>query len=57
MTRPRSAPWRGTSSAAREGFELVGEASSGEESLTLIDQQHPDLVLMDIGMGAMSGIG
>ena len=42
--------------ARTEGFELVGEARSGEESLDLIDQKHPDLVLMDIRMGAMSGI-
>ena len=41
--------------ARTEGFELVGEARSGEESLDLIDQKHPDLVLMDIRMGAMSG--
>ena len=38
------------------GFEVVGEATSGEESLTLAADLHPDLVLMDINMGEMSGI-
>jgi len=38
------------------GFEVVGEATSGEESLALAADVHPDLVLMDINMGEMSGI-
>lgn len=37
-------------------FELVGEATSGEESVALARDLRPDLVLMDINMGAMSGI-
>ena len=37
-------------------FELVGEATSGEESVTLAADLQPDLVLMDINMGEMSGI-
>jgi DNA-binding NarL/FixJ family response regulator len=37
-------------------FELVGEATSGEESVPLAAELHPDLVLMDINMGEMSGI-
>jgi diguanylate cyclase (GGDEF)-like protein/PAS domain S-box-containing protein len=39
------------------GYQVVGEASSGSESLTLTHQLQPDLVLMDIGLGAgMDGI-
>jgi DNA-binding NarL/FixJ family response regulator len=38
------------------GFEVVGEATSGEDSVTMAQDLHPDLVLMDINMGAMSGI-
>jgi DNA-binding NarL/FixJ family response regulator len=38
------------------GFELVGEASSGEEAVELVDTLHPDLVLMDINMGEMNGV-
>ena len=35
---------------------VVGEATSGEESVELARSSRPDLVLMDINMGAMSGI-
>jgi two-component system, NarL family, invasion response regulator UvrY len=38
------------------GFELVGEAASGEEAVALSAAHRPDLVLMDINMGAMDGI-
>jgi two-component system invasion response regulator UvrY len=38
------------------GFEVVGEATSGEDSVVMAQSLHPDLVLMDINMGAMSGI-
>jgi DNA-binding NarL/FixJ family response regulator len=37
-------------------FELVGEASSGEEAVELADALLPDLVLMDINMGAINGV-
>ena len=39
-----------------EGFELAGEASSGQEAIDLVDNLHPALVLMDINMPEMSGI-
>lgn len=35
---------------------IVGEASSGEEALRKIARANPDLVLMDIMMGGMSGL-
>jgi len=39
-----------------DGFELVGEAASGAEAIALVDELHPDLVLMDINMPGMNGI-
>ncbi|MCU1459099.1 MAG: response regulator receiver protein [Actinomycetia bacterium] len=42
--------------AATPGFEVVGEAGSGEEAIALYDQLHPGLVLMDINLGSMNGI-
>ena len=38
------------------GFEVVGEADDGLALLTLVQQQQPDLVLMDIGMPGRDGI-
>jgi DNA-binding NarL/FixJ family response regulator len=38
------------------GFEVVGEATSGEEAVALVAALHPALVLMDINMGALNGI-
>jgi DNA-binding NarL/FixJ family response regulator len=39
-----------------DGFELAGEASSGPEAITLVDELRPALVLMDINMPEMNGI-
>jgi DNA-binding NarL/FixJ family response regulator len=39
-----------------DGFVLVGEADSGEQSLELFAQLHPALVLMDIKLPGLSGI-
>ena len=36
--------------------ELAGEARSGEEAIELAASLRPDLVLMDINMGAVDGI-
>ena len=38
------------------GFELVAEATSGEEALSIFAAAAPDLVLMDINLGGMNGI-
>ena len=38
------------------GFELVGEAASGEDALEQVDVLHPDLVLMDITMPGIGGV-
>ena len=38
------------------GFEVVGEANSGEEAVEQVDALAPQLVLMDINMPGMGGI-
>lgn len=39
------------------GYEVTGVAASGEEALAAVDQQRPDIVLMDIQLqGRMNGI-
>ena len=38
------------------GFELVSEVDSGEDAVALCATSAPDLVLMDINMGALDGI-
>ncbi|SDB81830.1 two component transcriptional regulator, LuxR family [Pelagirhabdus alkalitolerans] len=37
-------------------IEVVGEASNGEEAISLADQLKPDVILMDIVMDGMDGI-
>lgn len=37
-------------------FLVVGSARSGDEALALVEQESPDLVLMDIGMPGLDGI-
>lgn len=39
-----------------EGFELIGEAGTGEEAVELAGELRPDLVLMDINMPGINGI-
>jgi DNA-binding NarL/FixJ family response regulator len=38
-------------------FEIIGEAGSGREALAAVAETHPDIVLMDIGLPDISGIG
>jgi two-component system, NarL family, nitrate/nitrite response regulator NarL len=38
------------------GFDVVGEASSGEEAVKLARQLSPDVALLDIGMGGGGGL-
>ena len=38
------------------GYEVVGEAGDGEAALDVIDEEEPDLVLLDIRMGGMDGL-
>ena len=37
-------------------MEVVGEAANGEEALALVEQQRPDVVVMDISMPVMNGM-
>ncbi|MEM7338069.1 MAG: response regulator transcription factor [Actinomycetota bacterium] len=39
-----------------DGFELAGMAETGEEGVTLADELHPDLVLMDVNLPGIDGI-
>lgn len=39
-----------------EDFEVIGEASSGEEALELVAKHMPDIVLMDVNMPGIGGI-
>jgi DNA-binding NarL/FixJ family response regulator len=53
------APFRRAARAvlsAATGFQLVGEATSGEEAVALAGSLRPDLVLMDITMAGIGGI-
>jgi len=38
------------------GFEVAGEARSGEEAVALADRLKPDIILMDIRMPGMDGL-
>jgi DNA-binding NarL/FixJ family response regulator len=39
-----------------EAIQVVGEASNGQSALELIEAQHPDIALLDIGMAELSGL-
>lgn len=41
---------------AASGFEVVGEADSGEQATDLVASLAPNLVLMDINLPGMNGI-
>jgi DNA-binding NarL/FixJ family response regulator len=39
-----------------EGFEIVGDASNGEELVRLVKQSQPDVLLIDVKMPKLNGI-
>jgi DNA-binding NarL/FixJ family response regulator len=39
-----------------DGVELVGAAADGEQAVTLCEERHPDVVLMDLEMPVLDGI-
>ena len=41
---------------ATDGFEVVGEAASGEDSVTMANELKPDLVLMDVNLPGINGL-
>jgi len=43
--------------SAQTGIEVVGSASSGEEALAIVQRDDPDVMLLDLRMPGMDGIG
>lgn len=43
--------------AAQPDMEVVGEATTGAEAIALVEQLHPDVILMDLRMPDMDGVG
>jgi DNA-binding NarL/FixJ family response regulator len=41
---------------ATEGFEVVGEAETGEQSIEMARDLQPDLVLMDVNLPGINGL-
>jgi DNA-binding NarL/FixJ family response regulator len=41
---------------ATDGFEVVGEAETGEDSVTMASDLAPDLVLMDVNLPGIDGL-
>ena len=42
--------------SVEEGFEVIGEASTGAEAIVLATREQPDLVVLDAMMPVLSGI-
>ena len=40
----------------REGFQVAGEASDGQEVVRLVSNLRPDVAILDIGMPILNGI-
>jgi DNA-binding NarL/FixJ family response regulator len=40
----------------REGFQVIGEASDGNEAIRRVNSMHPDIAVMDISMPILNGV-
>jgi DNA-binding NarL/FixJ family response regulator len=40
----------------REGYQVVAEASDGQEAVRLVESLHPDIAIMDISMPSFNGL-
>jgi DNA-binding NarL/FixJ family response regulator len=40
----------------REKFQVIGEASDGQEAASLVESLHPDIAVLDISMPILNGI-
>jgi DNA-binding NarL/FixJ family response regulator len=40
----------------REGFQIAGEASDGQEAVRVVPSLHPDFAILDISMPLMNGL-
>ena len=54
--RPRSREGLRALLATSSEIEIVGEATNGLEAIRMVDECHPDVVLMDIRMPVMDGL-
>src|SRR4029078_5220622 len=43
--------------SAADDLEVVGEASDGSDAVRLVRREQPDIVLMDLSMPVLAGIG
>jgi DNA-binding NarL/FixJ family response regulator len=41
---------------ATDGFEVIGEAETGEDSVRMAHELNPDLVLMDVNLPGINGL-
>jgi DNA-binding NarL/FixJ family response regulator len=44
-------------SLTEEGYDIVGEAENGEEAVRLASELRPEVVLMDVSMPELDGVG
>lgn len=38
------------------GYEMIGQAFNGQEGLNMVDEQNPDVIVLDVTMPVMDGI-